>query len=257
MTSTNQSTMTPRAIIAEDEPHLAAEIHEMLTALWPELKILAVANDGISALQLFEQHRPNIAFLDIQMPRMDGLDVARSIGDRAHIVFITAFDQHALAAFDAGAVDYVLKPVTAARMHATVQRLKARQETAPVDLGRILDQISGSARESRPHLQWINAARGSSMRLITVDEICYFKADNKYTLVVTPDSESLIKKTIRELQDELDPATFWQVHRSTVVNVHSIESVVRDERGGMQLRLKKRSELLAVSESYGHLFRQM
>jgi DNA-binding LytR/AlgR family response regulator len=244
MTSTNQSTMQPRAIIAEDEPHLAAEIHEMLTALWPELKILAVANDGISALQLFEQHRPNIAFLDIQMPRMDGLDVARSIGDRAHIVFITAFDQHAL-------------PVTAARMHATVQRLKARQETAPVDLGRILDQISGSARESRPHLQWINAARGSSMRLITVDEICYFKADNKYTLVVTPDSESLIKKTIRELQDELDPNTFWQVHRSTVVNVHSIESVVRDERGGMQLRLKKRSELLAVSESYGHLFRQM
>ena len=257
MSSTNASTNRPRAIIAEDEPLLAAELHEMLTALWPELNILAMATDGITALQQFEQHRPGIVFLDIQMPRMNGLDVARGIGDRAHVVFITAFDQHALAAFDAGAVDYVLKPITAARMHATVQRLKARMETPPVDLGRILEQITGSAKEAKPHLQWINATRGSSTRLITVDEICYFKADNKYTLVVTPDSESLIKKTIRELQDELDPATFWQVHRSTVVNVHSIDSVVRDERGGMQLRLKKRNELLAVSESYGHLFRQM
>jgi DNA-binding LytR/AlgR family response regulator len=256
MTLTNPSVMPPRAIIAEDEPLLAAEIQEMLTTLWPELHILGMASDGITALQMFEQYRPSIAFLDIQMPKMGGLDVARRIGNRAHVIFITAFDDHALAAFDAGAVDYVLKPVNAARMHATVERLKARQEP-PVDLGRILEQISSTTRETRPHLQWINAARGSSMRLITVDEICYFKADNKYTLVVTPDSESLIKKTIRELQDELDPATFWQVHRSTVVNVHSIESVVRDERGGMQLRLKKRSELLAVSESYGHLFRQM
>lgn len=256
MTLTNPSVMPPRAIIAEDEPLLAAEIQEMLTTLWPELHILGMASDGITALQMFEQYRPSIAFLDIQMPKMGGLDVARRIGNRAHVIFITAFDDHALAAFDAGAVDYVLKPVNAARMHATVERLKARQEP-PVDLGRILEQISSTTRDNRPHLQWINAARGSSMRLITVDEICYFKADNKYTLVVTPDSESLIKKTIRELQDELDPATFWQVHRSTVVNVHSIESVVRDERGGMQLRLKKRSELLAVSESYGHLFRQM
>jgi DNA-binding LytR/AlgR family response regulator len=257
MTSTKSNPPRPSAILAEDEPLLAAELQEVLTALWPELEIMGVAPDGIAALHLIEKFKPDFVFLDIEMPRMNGLQVARQIGDRAHIVFITAFDQHAVAAFEAGALDYVLKPASTERLAATVQRLKSRAGTAPVDLSQVLDQLNGAPKNGKKHLQWINAARGSTTRLITVDEICYFKADHKYTLVVTSDSESLIKKTIRELQEELDPELFWQVHRSTVVNVHCIESVVRDDRGGMQLKVKHRPEMLQVSEAYGHLFKQM
>ena len=257
MTSTISNMHRPSAILAEDEPLLAAEMQEILVALWPELDIVGIAPDGIAALHLIEKHKPDFVFLDIEMPRMNGLQVARQVGDRAHIVFVTAFDQHAVSAFEAGALDYVLKPASTERLAATVQRLKSRAGTAPVDLSQFLDHLSSAPRNGKKHLQWINAARGSTMRLITVDEICYFKADHKYTLVVTADSESLIKKTIRDLQEELDPDSFWQIHRSTVVNVNTIESVVRDDRGGMQLKVKRRPEMLQVSEAYGHLFKQM
>ena len=251
----------PTALIAEDEPLLAAELREALQALWPQLQVTAVVHDGIAALHAAERERPSIAFLDIEMPRMTGLEVASRIGRQAHVVFVTAYDQHALRAFDAGALDYVLKPIQIARLAETVERLKQRLGAAPRDLDSALAALStlssSSAAPAQRHLQWINASQGNAVRLIMVDEVCYFKADNKYTLVVTPDSESLIRKTIRELQSELDPNQFRQVHRSTLANVAAIDRVVRDGSGGMQIKFKSRPELLAVSEPYHPLFRQM
>ena len=195
------------------------------------------------------------------MPRLSGLDVARRIAGRCHVAFISAYDQHAIAAFEAGGIDYVLKPLAAARLATTVERLKARlvpNTSSTADLQRVLQQLTSTSGLGTPrHLQWINASRGSAIYLITVDEVLYFKADSKYTLVVTSDGESLIRKTIKELCDELDPTLFWQVHRSTVVNVHAIDQLLRDGHGGMQLRLKGRDESLAVSAPYQSLFRQM
>lgn len=255
---------TATAIVAEDEPLLADELIEQLQSLWPELQVVARAADGVAALHAIERHAPHIAFLDIRMPRLSGLDVARKMAQRCHVAFITAFDDHAIDAFEAGAVDYVLKPFSTARLVTTVQRLKARVLQAPPDLSRL--PPAGRARSpanSLPaapagrFLQWINATRGSTVRIITVDEISYFKADNKYTLVATEGGDSLIRKTIKELIDELDPSLFRQVHRSAIVNLGAIESATRDGRGNLALRLRHRPETLAVSEAYNHLFRQM
>jgi DNA-binding LytR/AlgR family response regulator len=196
-------------------------------------------------------------FLDIQMPGLSGLDVARQAAGRCHIAFVTAYDQYAVAAFEQGAVDYVLKPFYAGRLITTISRLKEKLATPPVDLSRMLALLSANGSAGRQHLRWINASRGNAVRLITVEEIIYFKADSKYTCVFTADGESLIRKTIKELTDELDPAAFWQIHRSTLVNVNAIESVLRDIRGHVQVRLKNRKGLLPVSESYAHLFRSM
>lgn len=247
----------PTAIIAEDEPLLADELADLLHTLWPKLQIVSRPQDGVAALNAIEAHAPDLAFLDIQMPLLTGIEVATRIAGRCHVVFITSYDQHALEAFEAGAIDYVLKPPTAARLMTTVQRMKERLQRAPIDLRRTLDGLGQRALAAPPYLQWINASRGASVRLLTVEEVLYFKSDQKYTMVVTPDAEALIKKTIRELTEELDPTMFWQVHRSVLVNVHAIDSVSRDDRGNLNLRLKNRSESLAVSEAYTHLFRQM
>ena len=247
----------PTAVIGEDEPLLADELADLLRALWPELQIVAKATDGVAALNAIEAHAPDIAFLDIHMPLLTGIEVASRVAGRCRIVFITSHDQHALEAFEAGAIDYVLKPPTAARLLTTLERLKERLRQPPVDLARALSGLRVEAPAAPRYLQWINASRGAAVRLLTVEEILYFKSDQKFTLVVTADSESLIKKTIRELSDELDPVMFWQVHRSTVVNVYAIDSVIRDGRGNLTLRLKNRPETLAVSEAYTHLFRQM
>jgi DNA-binding LytR/AlgR family response regulator len=247
----------PTAVLAEDEPLLADELADLLGALWPELRIVERATDGVSALVAIESHRPDLAFLDIRMPLLSGIDVARQAGGRCHVVFITSYDEHAVAAFEAGAVDYVLKPPTAARLMTTVQRLKGRIRQPPEDLRHALRHHAPRAASAPRYLQWINASRGTAVRLITVEEILYFRSDQKYTRVVTADSESLIKKTIKELTDELDPTMFWQVHRSAVVNVHAIDCVLRDDRGNLTLRLRRRGETLPVSEAYHHLFRQM
>lgn len=247
----------PTALIAEDEPLLADELVEHLAALWPALQVVARASDGVAALHAVEAHAPDIAFLDIQMPRLTGLDVARQIAGRCHVVFITAFDQHALGAFEAGAIDYVMKPLVLARLVTTVQRLKARVSQPPADLSQVPGLPEARAQAASSFLQWIRVSRGSTVRLLTVDDICYFKADSKYTLVVTRDAESLIKKTIKELVLELDPAMFWQIHRSVIVNVRAIDSVLRRGAGELAVRLKQRDETLAVSEPHHHLFRQM
>ena len=246
----------PSAVIAEDEAILRDELAEMLGSLWPELNLVAKVEDGVAALAALERHSPNIIFLDIQMPRLTGLDVARQATHRCHVVFVTAFDEYAVNAFEQGAVDYVLKPFTAGRLATTVTRLKSKLSSEPADLSRVLEHLT-LKNAGKTYLRWINASRGAAVRLITVEEILYFKADNKYTLVVTSDGESLIRKTIRELTDELDPAAFWQTHRSTVVNVNAIDSVVRDIGGHPQLRLKSRKEMLPVSDQYAHRFKQM
>ncbi|HUQ28920.1 MAG TPA: LytTR family DNA-binding domain-containing protein [Usitatibacter sp.] len=247
---------SPRALIAEDEPVLREELVELLGRLWPDLEIAAQAGDGVAALSALEQARPDLMFLDIQMPGMSGLEVARQAAGRCHIVFITAYDQYAVAAFDEGAVDYVLKPVTAGRLATAVSRLKEKLAAPPRDLSRLISQLGGN-NGPRAHLRWINASRGKAVRLITVEDIAYFKADNKYTLVVTAEGESVIRKSIKELLEELDPDSFWQIHRSTVVNVNAIDSVLREINGHVQVRLKNRKELLPVSETYTHLFRSM
>jgi len=247
----------PTAVLAEDEPLLADELADLLQALWPQLEIVARVGDGVAALNAIDAHRPDVAFLDIHMPLLTGIEVAQQIAGRCHVAFITAHDEHALEAFEAGAMDYVLKPPSAARLATTVQRLKARLQEPPPDLRETLRDLVKRPHGAPRYLQWINASRGAAVRLITVEEILYFKSDQKYTLVVTPDTAALIKRTIKNLVSELDPTMFWQVHRSTVVNVHAIDSVIRDDRGNLTLRLKQRPEKLPVSEAYHHLFQQM
>lgn len=247
----------PTAIVAEDEPLLREEIVEFLRKLWPELDIVGETDDGVEALKLINERKPAVVFLDIQMPGMTGLEVAKQAAGRSHCAFITAYDQYAIAAFDQGAVDYVMKPVSVARLATTVQRLKERIGSAPADLSNLLADLARQKAETRTYLRWVNASVGATIKLITVEEVCYFRADTKYTMVVTPGSESLIRKPIKELVDELDPNLFWQIHRSTLVNVNAIAGVTRDLRGHLQVKLKQRNEALPVSEGYHHLFRQM
>lgn len=246
----------PTALVAEDEAVLRDELCAHLAALWPELHIVAHAANGLEALQLMEQHRPDILFLDIQMPGLTGLEVAQQADPRAHVVFVTAYDAHAVAAFERGALDYVLKPYDIARLVLTVRRLKERVASAPAALDGVLRELV-AAMPQREHLRWINASQGQEVRLITVDEVCYFQADTKYTRVVTDHGDALIRRSLRELQDQLDPAQFWLIHRSTIVNASAIAGVARDLRGRVQVKLRTRPERLPVSEANEHLFRQM
>lgn len=247
----------PTALIAEDEQLLADDLADALARLWPELAVVARARDGIDAVRLVDEHQPDVAFLDIQMPGMSGLEVAKQVGGRLHVVFVTAYDQHAISAFEQGAVDYVLKPLAIPRLALAVSRVKERIGRAPADIGGVLRDLTAGRADGRSYLRWVNASVGNTIKLITVEEICYFRADTKYTMVVTPDSESLIRKPIKELAEELDPNLFWQIHRSTLVNVNAIAGVTRDLRGHLQVKLKQRTESLPVSEGYHHLFRQM
>lgn len=247
---------TPIALVAEDESVLRDELCAHLAALWPALRIVAQATTGLEALQLMERHRPDILFLDIQMPGLTGIEVARQAGPDMHVVFITAYDAHAVAAFEHGAVDYVLKPYSVARLAESVRRLQERLQHAPPALEGVLRELA-AAMQPREYLRWINASLGTEVKLITVDEVCYFQSDSKYTLVMLAESEALIRKPLKELAEQLDPAQFWQVHRSTIVNASAIAGVGRDFRGRVHLKLKQRRETLAVSDAHTHLFRQM
>jgi DNA-binding LytR/AlgR family response regulator len=245
-----------KAVIAEDEPLLRAELAESLSRLWPELSICAEAEDGVEALHAVGRHAPDILFLDIQMPGLSGLEVARQVGNRCHIVFVTAYDKYAVSAFEQGAVDYVMKPFSPARLATTIARLKEKAADAPANLEGLLQSLLKNTTP-REYMRWITATQGDDLRLITVDEICYFQSDNKYTLVVTPHQQSLIRRPIKELTQELDPALFWQIHRGTVVNVNAIAGVHRDIGGHLRVRLKELKETLSVSEPYVHLFKSM
>jgi len=245
-----------RAVIAEDEPVLRQELKETLARLWPELLICAEVEDGIEAAHALETHAPDIVFLDIEMPGMNGLEVARQASGRCHVAFVTAYEKYAVAAFEQGAVDYVMKPFSPARLATTVARLRQKVGTVPANLDGLLETL-GRNQGAKEFLRWITVARGDELQLVTVEEICYFQADNKYTRVVTAEQESLIRRTIRELVDQLDPSMFWQIHRGTLVNVNAIAGLARDMGGHLRVRLKQRKELLPVSDPYVHRFRQM
>lgn len=249
--------MKPRAVLAEDEALLREQLAELLAAAWPELEIVACAEDGKQALHALETVRPDVMFLDIQMPEASGLEVARRASGRCHVVFVTAYDQYAVAAFEEGAVDYVMKPLSGARIATAVQRVKQRMQGAPANLKGLLDELANPPHRSGQYLRWINASRGDDVQLVTIEEVRYFQSDTKYTRVVAAKREGLIRKTIKELVEELDPSMFWQMHRATIVNLNAVESVGRDLKGHVVLRLKDRPELLAVSQPYAHLFRQM
>ena len=245
----------PTAAIAEDEPHLRGELRDKLATLWPDLTIVGMAEDGVQALRILDAERPDVFFLDVQMPGLGGIEVAARMNGRCHVVFVTAYDQHAIAAFEQGAVDYLLKPFSMARLATAVARLKERTNSAPANLAGLLQWLAAPA-PAKQHLRWINASQGNEVRLITVDEVCYFRADAKYTMVVTADRESLISKSIKELVAELDPDVFRQIHRSTIVNINAVASLQRG-LGNPELRLKQRRETLTVSAPYVHLFKQM
>ena len=242
------------AVIADDEPLLRAQLRARLARLWPELDIVHEMENGRDVAQVLKEHSPALFFLDIHMPGVNGLEAARIIGPRAHVVFVTAYDRYAVQAFERGAVDYMLKPVAAERIAQTVARLKARLDAQPARFDALVDEL---ARRIAPDsgLQWLQASIGNTLKLIHVDDILYFRSDTKYTRVVTRESEALVKKTLRELADELDPRHFWQVHRGTIVNVRAVASVVSDDTGRKEISLKGRAEKLEVSRTFAHLFK--
>jgi DNA-binding LytR/AlgR family response regulator len=276
---------TPRALIAEDEPILAAALAHALRRLWPELDIVATCANGVEALQQGLALQPDILFLDIKMPGKTGLEAAEELAEQwpdgvpfPHIVFVTAYDEYALAAFEHAAADYVLKPVNDARLGKTVERLRdsagasgaatpAAATAAPVaatvtaapsddNLARLLAQLQAMVPPA-PRLQMIRAAVGNSVRMIALADVVYFEALDKYINVVCQDSEALIRTSLKELLPQLDPQQFWQIHRGTIVNASAIATAVRDEAGKLSLTLRQHPAQLRVSPLYAHLFRQM
>lgn len=254
----------PTALVADDEPLLRERLCGLLQRLWPELNIVAQARNGREAVEMFDEHAPQVVFLDVHMPGLNGVEAARSIARRAEVVFVTAYEQYAVTAFEQGALDYVVKPFDEARLADTVQRLQQRLARAPdADAGKLDAVIEKMSAELRRRvgaggwLQWIKASVGSSVRLIPVEQVAYLRSDEKYTLVVWEGGEALIRKSIRELADELDPERFAQVHRSVIVNLHRVSQVSRGPNETAEVHLKGRSELLPVSRSFVHVFRHM
>ncbi|MES2786846.1 MAG: LytTR family DNA-binding domain-containing protein [Pseudomonadota bacterium] len=253
-----------KALIADDEPLLRERLVTLLGGLWPELEVVAQARNGREAVELFDQEQPQVAFLDVHMPGMNGIEAARCIGNRAELVFVTAFDQYAVEAFRHGAIDYLLKPVQTDRLADTVQRLRKRLQAPPaissVAVSATLDTLAAKLREATkasPQLKWIKASVGNTVRLIPVDQVLYVKSDNKYTMVVWEGGEALIRKTIRELADSLDADRFAQIHRSAIVSLDRVSHFTHGPGDVGEVHLKGRPERLTVSRSYLHLFQQM
>jgi DNA-binding LytR/AlgR family response regulator len=235
---------------------LRAQLRSRLREAWPDLGDIVEAENGEQALALADECRPDVAFLDIRMPVKTGLEVARALDGRCHVVFVTAYDEYAIAAFDEGAVDYVLKPVTAERMAKVAARVKARLSSPPLDLTALLRKLSERDEAGAP-LKWIRASLGNVMQMIAVTDVVYFQSEDKYTKVVTSQSEALIKKPIKDLYDELDQEAFWQIHRATIVNLNAIARVERDWRDQPVITLKSRPEKLTVSRTFAHRFKTM
>ena len=254
------------AIVAEDETLLRDELVAQLARAWPALEIVAACEDGAEALEAIAERKPDVAFLDIRMPGLTGLEVAHAAGEaspRTQVVFVTAYNQYAIEAFDRGAVDYLLKPIDPQRLAATVGRLQSRLAAGSADpqaLAAVIAQLRGhlpaEARKA-PALQWITASVGKETRLVLVDDVAYFRADDKYTVVVTAEGEALIRKPIRDLLEALDGEVFKQVHRSTIVNMKAVAGVTRDDSGRGTIRLRGRPETLPVSLTFMPLFRNM
>ena len=255
----------PTALVADDEPLLRQALSRMLAATWPELVIVAEARNGREAIDRFEEHHPDICFLDVQMPGKTGVDAAQHIGRRAHMVFVTAYDKYAVQAFAHGVLDYLVKPVEVARLAETVARLQERLRAAQPALNtdELLQQLAASlSRQSSAQMRWVRASVGQTVRMIAIEDIDYLRADEKYTQVAWRDDggqarEAIIRTPLKELLAQLDPAEFAQVHRSVVVNLRAISHVTRGANETADVHLKGRPEVLPVSRTYLHLFRQM
>ena len=247
-----------RALIADDETHLAADLQRRLKKLWPELQIVALVHDGNAAAAALSETRPDIdiAFLDIRMPGKSGLDAARSAPAGCRVVFVTAFDDHAVQAFEQAAVDYLLKPVSDERLARCVERLRQSADAAPDELLARLQRLLSPADKPEP-LRWLRAQVGQEVRLVAIDDVCALQSADKYTLVLTRDAELLLRTPLKELVAQLDPQQFWQVHRGSVVNARQIVAAQHGLLGKLTLTLRDRPEKVAVSRNYAHLFRQM
>jgi DNA-binding LytR/AlgR family response regulator len=251
----------PTAVVADDERLMREQIIAGLKQAWPELEIVGEAGNGREAVAVVQSLEPDVVFLDISMPGMDGIQAAQALAGRVHVVFVTAHDQYAISAFEHGAVDYLLKPADPERLALTCQRLRSRLEQAPDPMNDLLAQLSqrlgaGTGKQNE-YLRWVQASVGANIRMIPTGEILFFRAEDKYTRVQTARFEALIRKPIKELIDELDPDEFWQIHRATVVRVDAIEQVSRNLRGHQIVHVKGREERLEVSRSFNHLFKQM
>ena len=251
----------PSAVVADDERLMREQIIDRLKEAWPELLIVGEASNGREAIAMVQSLQPDIVFLDISMPGMDGIETARALAGRAHVVFVTAHDQYAISAFEHGAVDYLLKPAEPERVALTCQRLRERLKQAPDPMDEVLAQLSQrlgtGGLKPREYMRWVQASVGANIRMIPTSDILFFRAEDKYTLVKTPGVEALIRKPIKELIEELDPAEFWQIHRSTVVRVDAVEQVSRDFRGHQIVHVRGSDEKLEVSRTFNHLFKQM
>lgn len=256
--------MPLKAILADDEQNLSDYLKERLATLWPELDVVAMASNGPDALRLIDDHVPEIVFLDIRMPGLTGLEVAGRIDPKTHVVFVTAYDQYAVDAFDRQAVDYLLKPVTDERLARAIKRLqdKLTRNEAPQDVAAILQSIAKVLPQAKAgHLRWIRASVGELTKQIAVDDVLYLQAQDKYVSVFTREGnrevEALIRTPLSDLSAQLDPEQFWQIHRSTIVNVNRIAGTTRDVMGRLIVRLKDSTTELQVSRGYNHLFKQM
>jgi DNA-binding LytR/AlgR family response regulator len=257
------------ALIADDEPLLRDALRRQLAVVWPELEIVAEARNGREAVKLFDERHPDICFLDVHMPGLSGVDAAKHIGRRAHLVFVTAYDHYAVEAFSQGALDYLLKPVEPARLAETVSRLSERLESSrpAINTERLLQQLSAqlaklqSGGVNNETLRWIRAQAGNTVRLIAIDDIDYLRSDAKYTIVAWRDggqpADAVVRTPLKELVEQLDPHQFAQVHRSVVVNLRAIRHVKRHDNETAEIHLKGRADVLPVSRNYLHLFRQM
>jgi DNA-binding LytR/AlgR family response regulator len=249
----------PTALIAEDETPQRQELLALLAELWPELNVIAECEDGLSALEALEQHHPQIAFLDIRMPGVSGLEVARAAAAQCQVIFITAYEEYALQAFDKGAVDYLLKPVARERLSVAIERARSRLAGgAHVDMAALIDMVQARlAADSKPGIRWITVSVGNAVKMYSIDEVLFFQAQDKYTRVVTATSEGHIRTPLKELVAALDSETFWQVHRSVLVRVGAIHAVQKDDDGKLQLTVRGRSDVLPVSSTFQRRFRGM
>ena len=251
----------PTAIVADDERLMRDQLIGRLKEAWPELEIVGEATNGSEAIALVQSEEPDIVFLDVQMPGMDGIQAAKAVAGQAHVVFVTAYDQYAIRAFEYGAVDYLLKPPDPERVALTCERLRERlqQKPEPMDdlLAQLSERLGRGGVKPREYLRWVQASVGANIRMIPTTDILFFRAEDKYTRVQTKTFEALIRKPIKALIDELDPEEFWQIHRATVVRVDAVGEVSRNLRGNQVVHVKGSDEKLEVSRSFNHLFKQM
>ncbi len=250
----------PKALVAEDEEPQRRKLIELLGELWPELEVVAECEEGLAALEALTSLQPDVAFLDIRMPGLTGLEIARAASSNAYVVFITAYDEYAVSAFEHGAIDYLLKPIKRERLEQSIARLQERVgSVAPPSIGAVLDALQGrfAARASLGSIRWITGSAGNITRIFGIDEVLFFQAQDKYVRVATLEDEVQIRTPLRELLGALDPEAFWRIHRSVIVRAAAIHRIEANAEGKLQLRVKGRTDVLPVSSAFQYRFKPM